>query len=221
MPDDAQGFMRRFRQELEAKKAAGWQPEVGPDCKRCGAKDCHPIFHGYCSNQCEDMAEDEARIVEMEARVERLEAENMRLRNQGPVRVAAPPRTLARLQAELGRLREALENSPVVLRSATFNGERLRLTRELWLPVKVAQADDTGTVHLEVDAPELGLSCHGRTRRDLVDALEEEVHVMFYEYALAEPEDLVPAAQQVRLVWRELLHGNAPLREEAPNADQA
>ncbi len=46
--------------------------QVGPDCKRCGAKDCHPIFYGYCSNHCEDMASDEAHIAELEAANERL-----------------------------------------------------------------------------------------------------------------------------------------------------
>lgn len=48
------------------------------------------------------------KIRELQHRNDLLVDENIRLSNQGPVRVAAPPRVLAKKDAEIQRLREAI-----------------------------------------------------------------------------------------------------------------
>jgi hypothetical protein len=48
---------------------------VGPDCIRCGAKDCHPHYRGYCGIQCSDAASDEEDIAELVDEIECLRRE--------------------------------------------------------------------------------------------------------------------------------------------------
>jgi hypothetical protein len=53
---------------------------VGPDCIRCGSKDCHPYYKGYCSDQCAETASDEEDMAELVEEIEQLRLEQNKLR---------------------------------------------------------------------------------------------------------------------------------------------
>jgi len=61
-----------YEYEYTTDPATGYH--IGPDCIRCGTKDCHPYFKGYCSEQCADIAYDEEDMLELVNEVERLRA---------------------------------------------------------------------------------------------------------------------------------------------------
>lgn len=90
---------------------------------------------------------------------------------------------------------EAVDLSPLTFEAVLRNGRLLVMKT----PLVLSPALDAETnQYLEVGDPSLGLQVFANNREILVEEIEEQLFMLWDEYALAEPETLVEAAQQVQ-----------------------
>ena len=92
--------------------------------------------------------------------------------------------------------------SPIVVNEIVVDGQRLVAKEPLRFDVEYMLDEGEPLFVLTGD---FGLTCWADSRAALIEALEESLELYWEEFAEADPEELSPKAQELRLQMRERL----------------
>ena len=92
--------------------------------------------------------------------------------------------------------------SPIVIHEIVVDGQKLVAREPLRFDVEYILDEDEPVFMLKGD---FGLTCWAESRPALIQALEESLELYWEEFAEADPEELSPKAQEIRMQLRERL----------------